>query len=138
MGEGGEEVERRAALGGGHLGAILLHEAVPFALALRALRELDQSGARGERRQPDVVEVLGRILTLLHAARRLPHCADAKALARGSIRAESNNSDGHSGSRSCALSKAGLDRFSLRTTLALINAAAAEDTKLPIPTMSHT
>src|SRR5712691_1004591 len=47
MREGGEEIERRPALGGGHLGTVFLHEAVPFALALRALRELDCSGAWG-------------------------------------------------------------------------------------------
>src|SRR6266704_2196130 len=95
MREGGEEIERRPALRGGHLGTVFLHEALPFAPALRTLRELDCCGARGERRQPDIVEVLRRILALFHAARRPPHRADAKALIRESIRAESNNSEGH-------------------------------------------
>src|SRR5438128_1153726 len=97
MREGGKEVEGRSALRGGHLGTVFLHEAVPFALALRALRELDCSRAGGERRQPDIVEVLGRILILLHAAGRPPHRTDAKALVRESIGAESNDSDGHCG-----------------------------------------
>src|SRR6266853_1847949 len=99
MGESGKEIERRPVLRGGHLGTVFLHEAVPFALALRALRELDCSGAGGERRQPDIVEVLRRILALSHAARRPPHRADAKALIREPIRAESDNSNGHCGYR---------------------------------------
>src|SRR5438876_7881616 len=98
MREGSKEIERRPVLGSGHLGTVFLHEAVPFALALRVLRELDQSGAGGERWQPHIIEVLGRMLTLLHASRRPPHRADAKALARGSIRAESNYANAHCGS----------------------------------------
>src|SRR5882672_12152695 len=96
MGEGGKEVERRPARWGGHLGTVFLHESAPFPLALRALCELDCSGAGGERRQPDVVEVLRGVLALSHAARRPPHRADAKALVRRSIGAELDNSDGHS------------------------------------------
>src|SRR2546430_11728457 len=99
MREGGKEVEGRSALRGGHLGTVFLHEAVPFALAIRALRELDCSRAGGERRQPDIVEVLGRIFAPSYAARRAPHCADAKTLVRESIRPESNDSDGHCGDR---------------------------------------
>src|SRR6266516_1358849 len=97
----------------------------------------------GDRSEPSrtirtVILVPGRGPSHRHGEAASSRREEEKALARGSIRAESNNSDGHSGSRARVLSKAGLDRFSLRTTLALINAAAAEDTKLPIPTMSHT
>src|SRR2546430_5261185 len=162
MGEGGKEVERRLVLRGGHLGAVFPHEAVPFARALRALRELDQPGAGGERRQPDVVEVLGRILALLHAAGRPPHRADAKTLVRESIGAELNDAGGHCGDQLAILTLKGPDRNRVRleslsvrapllralargvgplqprTALALKQAAMAEDARLPMPTTSHT
>src|SRR5712692_8604980 len=97
MREGGKEIERRPVLRGGHLGTVFPHEAAPFALVLCSLRKFDCSGVGGERRQPDIVEVLRRVFALFHAARRPPHRTDAKALIRESIRAETDNSNGHCG-----------------------------------------
>src|SRR5436190_4432821 len=104
MRESGKEIERCPRLRGGHLGAVSLHEAAPFALVPRSLRKLDCFGTGGERRQPDIVEVLRRIIALPHAARWPPHRTDAKALVRESIGAESNNSNGHCGDQAGYLS----------------------------------
>src|SRR5207247_8990207 len=79
-------------------------EAAPFAVVPPSRRKLDCFGTGGERRQPDIVEVLRRIIALPHAARRPPHRADAKALVRESIGAESNNSNGHCGDQAGYLS----------------------------------
>jgi hypothetical protein len=68
VGHGGKEVESPTGARGGHLRSILLREGGPLAVGLGSLSGFDGCRARRQVREPDIVPILGRVLTLRHPA----------------------------------------------------------------------
>jgi hypothetical protein len=93
--QGREKIQHPARRGTPHLGPVTPRKGLPRSFVRRPVGSLDERLARGDFRQPHVVKVAFRILSLRHASWRAPDRTNAQALSFRPETPELDDPDGH-------------------------------------------